>query len=161
MDLLAKVTDYKGIESDGEWAGWFWEVLHEFSQWERQLFLRFVWGRTRLPRNIADFRGRDFVVQVITYVLQSKLNKFHHYYFNFKVMDKYQPPDSYLPEAYTCFFLLKLPRYSSKAVLKSKLTYAIHFCKSIDIDEYAHIGKPYERVHLDPGCRLRNTIFLP
>ena len=81
--------------------------------------MRFVWGRTRLPRNVADFRGRDFVIQV---------------------MDKYRPPDSYLPEAYTCFFLLKLPRYTSKKALKLKLTYAIHFCKSIDIDEYAHIG---------------------
>jgi hypothetical protein len=27
---------------------------------------RFVWGRTRLPRSIADFRGRDFVLQVRT-----------------------------------------------------------------------------------------------
>lgn len=32
----------------------------------------------------------------------------------FQVLDKYNPPDYYLPESYTCFFLLKLPRYSSK-----------------------------------------------
>lgn len=41
----------------------FWEVMEEFTNQERSLFLRFVWGRTRLPRNIADFRGRDFVLQ--------------------------------------------------------------------------------------------------
>ena len=46
-------------------------------------------------------------------------------------MDKYNPPDDFLPESYTCFFLLKMPRYSCKRVLKEKLTYAIHFCKSI------------------------------
>merc|ERR1712176_788373 len=110
---------YKGIEPDSDYAIWFWEVLSEFSAWERQQFLRFVWGRTRLPRNVADFRGRDFVIQV---------------------MDKYTPPNSYLPEAYTCFFLLKMPRYTSKSFLKEKLTYAVHVCKSIDIDDYAHVN---------------------
>ena len=55
-------------------------------------------------------------------------------------MDKYKPPNTYLPEAYTCFFLLKMPKYTSKTVLKDKLSYAIHVCKSIDIDEYAHVN---------------------
>nr|XP_055220147.1 E3 ubiquitin-protein ligase HERC2-like [Gorilla gorilla gorilla] len=98
--------------------------MESFSNTERSLFLRFVWGRTRLPRTIADFRGRDFVIQVL---------------------DKYNPPDHFLPESYTCFFLLKLPRYSCKQVLEEKLKYAIHFCKSIDTDDYARItltGEP-------------------
>lgn len=43
---------------------WFWEILGEFNNLERSLFLRFVWGRTRLPRTIEDFRGRDFVLHV-------------------------------------------------------------------------------------------------
>lgn len=51
--------------------------------------------------------------------------------FYFQIMDKYNPPDDFLPESYTCFFLLKMPRYSCKKVLREKLTYAIHFCKSI------------------------------
>ena len=46
-------------------------------------------------------------------------------------MDKYNPPDNFLPESYTCFFLLKMPRYTGKAVLREKLKYAIHFCKAI------------------------------
>ena len=46
-------------------------------------------------------------------------------------MDKYNPPDHFLPESFTCFFLLKMPRYSCQAVLREKLKYAIHFCKSI------------------------------
>lgn len=54
-------------------------------------------------------------------------------------MDKYNPPDHFLPESYTCFFLLKMPRYSCKPVLRQKLKYAIHFCKSIDTDEYARV----------------------
>lgn len=55
---------YAGIEMTAPLVQWFWEVMDEFSNQERSLFLRFVWGRTRLPRTIADFRGRDFVLQV-------------------------------------------------------------------------------------------------
>ncbi|XP_011304625.1 E3 ubiquitin-protein ligase HERC2 [Fopius arisanus] len=118
LGLLKSVATYKGIEATSALVQWFWEVMEEFSNQERSLFLRFVWGRTRLPRTIADFRGRDFVLQV---------------------MDKYNPPDHFLPESYTCFFLLKMPRYSCKSVLRQKLKYAIHFCKSIDTDEYARV----------------------
>lgn len=60
--------------------------------------------------------------------------------FHPQVLDKYHPPDHFLPESYTCFFLLKLPRYSCQQVLEEKLKYAIHFCKSIDTDDYARIA---------------------
>uniref|UniRef100_A0A7G3AG32 HECT-type E3 ubiquitin transferase n=1 Tax=Lutzomyia longipalpis TaxID=7200 RepID=A0A7G3AG32_LUTLO len=125
LGLLKSVASYKGVEATSNLVTWFWEVMEEFSNQERSLFLRFVWGRTRLPRTIADFRGRDFVLQVL---------------------DKYNPPDNFLPESYTCFFLLKMPRYTCKAILQEKLKYAIHFCKSIDSDEYARvaIGEPTE-----------------
>ncbi|XP_044262446.1 E3 ubiquitin-protein ligase HERC2 isoform X2 [Tribolium madens] len=119
LNLLKSVATYKGIDSSAPLIQWFWEVMEEFTNQERSLFLRFVWGRTRLPRTIADFRGRDFVIQIL---------------------DKYNPPDHFLPESYTCFFLLKMPRYSCKHVLQQKLKYAIHFCKSIDKDEYARVA---------------------
>lgn len=93
LSLLKSVATYKGVEANSALVGWFWDVMEEFSNQERSLFLRFVWGRTRLPRTIADFRGRDFVLQVL---------------------DKYNPADHFLPESYTCFFLLKMPRYSCK-----------------------------------------------
>lgn len=116
-------TNFAGVEVDAPLVAWFWEVMEELSQEERGLFLRFVWGRTRLPRTIADFRGRDFVLQVL---------------------DKYSPADHFLPESYTCFFLLKMPRYSCKLVLKEKLRYAIYFCKSIDTDDYARVAMEAE-----------------
>ncbi|CAB0009589.1 unnamed protein product [Nesidiocoris tenuis] len=121
LNLLKSVATYKGVDATAPLVQWFWEVMEEFSNQERSLFLRFVWGRTRLPRTIADFRGRDFVLQVL---------------------DKYNPPDHFLPESYTCFFLLKMPRYSCKIILQEKLKYAIHFCKSIDTDEYARVAMP-------------------
>lgn len=63
--LLMNAWLLQGIESSAPLVTWFWEVMEEFSLAERSLFLRFVWGRTRLPRSIADFRGRDFVLQVM------------------------------------------------------------------------------------------------
>ncbi|XP_045542472.1 probable E3 ubiquitin-protein ligase HERC2 [Papilio machaon] len=119
VQALRASATYKGIDPNAPLVQWFWEVMEELSGSERALFLRFVWGRTRLPRAPQDPRQRDFVLQVL---------------------DKYQPPDHFLPESYTCFFLLKMPRYSCKAVLREKLRYAIHFCKSIDTDEYARVA---------------------
>uniref|UniRef100_T1IYS2 HECT-type E3 ubiquitin transferase n=1 Tax=Strigamia maritima TaxID=126957 RepID=T1IYS2_STRMM len=119
LNLLKSVATYKGVDASSPLVQWFWDVMEEFTNNERSLFLRFVWGRTRLPRTIADFRGRDFVLQVL---------------------DKYNPADHFLPESYTCFFLLKMPRYSRKEVLREKLKYAIHFCKSIDTDDYARVA---------------------
>ncbi|XP_050522470.1 E3 ubiquitin-protein ligase HERC2 [Daktulosphaira vitifoliae] len=121
INMLLSIVSYKGIEPNDKLVQWFWEILTEFSTHERSLFLRFVWGRTRLPRTIEDFRGRDFVLHVI---------------------DRYSPPDHFLPESYTCFFLLKIPRYSNKDIMNEKLKYAIHFCKSIDTDDYARIALP-------------------
>lgn len=69
IDLLKSVTTYKGIEPHAPLVRWFWEVMESFNRNERSLFLRFVWGRTRLPRTTADFRGRDFVLQVIAFVI--------------------------------------------------------------------------------------------
>ena len=64
VSLLKSVTTYKGIEPTAPLCRWFWEVMESFNLAERSLFLRFVWGRTRLPRSATDFRGRDFVLQV-------------------------------------------------------------------------------------------------
>lgn len=117
LGLLKSVATYKGVDATSPLAQWFWEVMEEFSNQERSLFLRFVWGRTRLPRTIADFRGRDFVLQVL---------------------DKYHPADHFLPESYTCFFLLKMPRYSCKVnydnenydqILYFLFSFHFYFCR--------------------------------
>ena len=76
LDLLKSVATYKGIDANAPLVHWFWDTLEGFSNAERSLFLRFVWGRTRLPRTIPDFRGRDFVFQV----------SFHHYLLYYALM---------------------------------------------------------------------------
>ncbi len=42
--------------------------------------------------------------------------------------------DDYLPSAHTCFFTIDLPGYSSVAVMRSKLLYAIRQCAAIDCE---------------------------
>lgn len=119
ISVLKSVTTYAdGLSESADLIGWFWDVLESMSPDQRSHFIRFTWGRTRLPRNKEAFKGANFQIQA--------LEKYG--------LDK---ADLALPEAYTCFFLLKLPRYSSKEILREKLVYAINFCKSIDTDNYA------------------------
>ena len=37
------------------------------------------------------------------------------------------------------FFMLKMPRYSCKWVLREKLRYACYFCNTINLDDYSHV----------------------
>ena len=41
--------------------------------------------------------------------------------------------------------------YTCKSVLREKLGYAIHFCKSIDNDEYARVAAPAEVLIFNPS----------
>jgi E3 ubiquitin-protein ligase HERC2 len=88
------------------------QVLEEFSDEERSMFLRFCWGRSRLPLRADAFPQRF------------KLQNFSR-----------TPADNYLPVSHTCFFSLELPAYSSLEVMKQKLTYAIYNCQAIDGDD--------------------------
>ena len=50
VELLKKNTVYKGGYTGQEPViNYFWRVLQNFTNEERELYLRFVWGRSRLP----------------------------------------------------------------------------------------------------------------
>ena len=110
VDLLKQNTDYSGTSESEQHITYFWEVLTEMTAKERQLYLKFVWGRSRLPAS------KTFTHMKIT-----------------KLIPK-GPVDTYLPVAHTCFFTIDLPPYNSKAVMKDKLLYAITHCTAIDLD---------------------------
>jgi hypothetical protein len=134
IHLLQSIAVYKGCSATTPLVEWFWNLLSEMSGQDCSLFLRFVWGRTRMPRSVEDFVGKPFILQV---------------------MDKYEEgserADGLLPEASTCFFTLKMPKYSSAAVLREKLLYAIRFCKSMDADAYARYNS---ETAADPAAPL-------
>jgi len=84
-----------------------WEILSEFAPEEQRQFLLFVTGSPKLP--VGGWKS-----------LRPKLT----------IVRKDQErgsssPDNYLPSVMTCVNYLKLPDYSSKAVLKEKLLMAM------------------------------------
>lgn len=114
VDLLRRRTIYgDGCQATDPHIAYFWDVLGEFSDEQKSSFLRFVWGRSRLPTHAADFT-QDFKISGLP-----------------KAAGR---ADVYLPIAHTCFFSIDLPMYSSREVMKDKLLYAITHCQSIDAD---------------------------
>uniref|UniRef100_A0A8C1NKA8 HECT-type E3 ubiquitin transferase n=1 Tax=Cyprinus carpio TaxID=7962 RepID=A0A8C1NKA8_CYPCA len=111
VEMLKKVVRYRDITDSHQLIGWLWQSLEEFTNEERVLFLRFVSGRSRLPSNPADITQKFQIIKV-------------------------DRPVNGLPTAQTCFFQLRLPPYTSQAILAERLRYSIHNCPSIDMDNY-------------------------
>ncbi|KAF7670462.1 hypothetical protein LDENG_00124780 [Lucifuga dentata] len=111
VEMLKKVVRYRDIAESHQLIGWLWQSLEEFTNEERVLFLRFVSGRSRLPPNPADMTQKFQIIKV-------------------------DRPVNGLPTAQTCFFLLRLPPYTSQTILAERLRYSIHNCPSIDMDNY-------------------------
>jgi len=80
VDILMENTEYESIDKNARHVTLFWEVLREMTPAERSLFLRFVWGRSRLPA------GKNWKKFKLT-----PLNQGGNI-------------DNYLPVAHTCFF---------------------------------------------------------
>mmetsp|Transcript_9500 Transcript_9500/g.9068 ORF Transcript_9500/g.9068 Transcript_9500/m.9068 type:complete len:231 (-) Transcript_9500:40-732(-) len=113
---LKAITKYNECSEDDETCKRFWRMLESFSDEEKSLYLKFVWGRSRLPIMGEQF-GDKHTVKLITP----------------------QNCDQSLPIAHTCFFAIDIPRYSTEEIMKEKFLYAIKFCQAIDTD-----GSPYE-----------------
>jgi len=90
IPLLRSITEYSGVGESDPSVRHFWGALEAFTNEERSMFLKFTWGRSRLPLTADSFSQRF------------KLQSFHS-----------SPPDDYFPVAHTCFFSLEWPSYSS------------------------------------------------
>lgn len=100
-DVLEKHTEYEGYRRDDPTVVLFWKVFRSMSNEDRALFVRFAWGRSRLP-------------------LERRWPK------TFKIQRRVVGDDS-LPLAHTCFFSIELPPYSTEAIMRQRLLTAIHF----------------------------------
>lgn len=110
VERLKSLTEYKDIHGGAEHrvSKLFWKVVSDMSNDDLAALLAFTWGRTRLP---VEHSGDHLILQL----LEGR-------------------GDDYLPQAHTCFFTLDLPEYSSEAVMRAKLLYAIYGCAAIDND---------------------------
>ncbi|XP_071973647.1 probable E3 ubiquitin-protein ligase HERC3 isoform X2 [Engystomops pustulosus] len=77
----------------------FWETFHEFPLEKKKRFLLFLTGSDRIP--IYGMSSLHIIIQSIS------------------------SGEDHLPVAHTCYNLLDLPKYSSKEILRKKLTQAI------------------------------------
>jgi len=111
IEALRRHTHFTGeLNATHPLVKHMFDALHSFNMEERQLFLRFVWGRNRLPAHESDWSG------------------------NFTINHLATASDESLPISHTCFFSIDLPNYSSLEVLKKKVLYAIYNCTAIDVD---------------------------
>lgn len=84
---------------------YFYEILSDFNREEQRLFLQFVTGTPRLPT--GGFKALTPPLTVVR-----------------KKVDSNQDPDDYLPSVMTCVNYLKIPEYTSRDVMRSKLKLA-------------------------------------
>ena len=54
IDKLKGISYYSGASADSAIVKRFWKVLTKFDDDQRQMYLKFVWGRSRLP---SDLKG--------------------------------------------------------------------------------------------------------
>ena len=119
VDRLKQITAYRNCSDTHEVIKRFWTVLEGFTNEEKISYLRFVWGRTRLP--LKEEEG------VENHTIQLDENA----------------DSKRLPIGRTCFFRLELPPYESIQIMKSKLLYSIIHCRAIDAD-FDRAGAPNE-----------------
>jgi E3 ubiquitin-protein ligase HERC2 len=114
VDLLKSITAYESCSESHDSVKKFWEVMKQMTEDERSKYLKFVWGRSRLPLNLDNLNRKHSIE-----------------YYSRRSRDS-------LPISHTCFFRIDLPDYSSVEILKQRLLYAINYCGDIDADRAAH-----------------------
>lgn len=76
----------------------FWKVMESLTEKEQSMFIRFAWGRSRLPPL------KEFTTKM-----------------------RLTPGDGRLPVAHTCFFSIEMPDYANEEEMRHGLLTAIHF----------------------------------
>lgn len=97
VELWKSKTDSSSVSS--RCANLFWKVIESLTQKEQSAFIRFAWGRSRLPP------AKDFTVK-----MRLTLNS-----------------DSSLPIAHTCFFSIEMPDYATEEEMRHGLLTVINY----------------------------------
>ncbi|KAJ4796995.1 ubiquitin protein ligase 6 [Rhynchospora pubera] len=114
-DLRDHATYSGGYGPDHEVIERFWEVLKSFSLENQKKFLKFVTGCSRGPLLGFKYLEPKFCIQRVG---QGNANE--------EVLNR-------LPTSATCMNLLKLPPYTSKEQMRTKLMYAINAEAGFDL----------------------------
>lgn len=111
VDYLKQYTRNSGhfSKEDSITRKWFWEIMKEMAEEDRQLYLRFVNGQAKLSTEMKDLRYK--------HELRSRSGG-----------------DKALPEAHTCYFQIDIPEYTKKEIFRKRLLTAIRWCGEVDND---------------------------
>jgi len=101
VDVLQAHTEYSQYSRSDRAIRYFWEVMRGLTDAERSRFIRFAYGRSRLPRGSAWERP-------------------------FRISRR-AGGDDQLPISHSCFFHIELPSYSTLEIARRRLLAAIHF----------------------------------
>ncbi|SCU89670.1 LANO_0D05930g1_1 [Lachancea nothofagi CBS 11611] len=105
--LYANVEADHGYTQDSSTVRDLISLMSFFSDNERRLFLQFLTGSPKLP--VGGFKSLNPKLTVVR-----------------KHTEEDMGPDEYLPSVMTCANYLKLPKYSSKEVLRSRIYQAMN-----------------------------------
>ena len=116
---LKHIVEYtEGVDESHPTIQRFWRVMQELTVKERAGVLQFVCARSRLP--VPPSQPISFKI-VLTNL-----------------------GDDALPQSQTCFSILKLPNYSSDAIMKKRLLYAIGNATTMELDVQLHDAEGWE-----------------
>ena len=59
VEALKAITSYPNCGADHPIVDRFWRVFEAFTPEERSLYLKFVWGRNRLPVDTSNLRKHE------------------------------------------------------------------------------------------------------
>jgi len=110
MDRLKSISSYPNCGNDHEIVSRFWRVFEAWTHEERSLYLKFVWGRNRLPVDLSKL-DRKHEVRLMTGMSETGF-----------------------PQSHTCFFQLDIPYYRDDEMCSKRLISASQLCGSVDTD---------------------------
>lgn len=111
LEALKAITRYDGSGSaDHKTIKMFWKMFESFTQEERRKYLKFIWGRSKLPADTSDLNDQHTINVCSSRAADA------------------------LPEAHTCFFSIDIPIYVSLEAMTAKFKTAIELCGEIDGD---------------------------
>lgn len=98
LDLWQEMTDISGVSP--QTVKLFWQVMRSLTPKEHSGFIRFAWGRSRLPTRREDFSTR---------------------------MRLTNGGRAAMPVSHTCFFSIELPEYRTEEEMRHGLLTAIYY----------------------------------
>jgi len=113
VDRLKAITTFPNNGADHEIIARFWRVFESFSDEERTSYLKFVWGRCRLPIETGNLAYKH-QVRLITDMAAGSF-----------------------PQAHTCFFQLDVPNYATDEMMRHRIATACELCGEMDTDNTA------------------------